>query len=146
MEKCPWTYSRLSAASLQKGSFGLISFSSRILLWSKNNYELLLYGVCKSLFNLLCRFDIFSLFCYFQILRGLYGFCLQQKALPQKSHAFSFFFPSSLNVCSADYQAYLMSRHNTGSPARDSRTFYYLSIFKVLAKPQLLLTGRKWMA
>ena len=98
---------------------------------SVSHYSIYYAGLTSSLFSVI-----------FKYLEG-YMVSVFSRRHFHKNHMPFFFFPSSLNVCSADYQAYLMSRHNTGSPARDSRTFYYHSIFKVLAKPQPLLTGRK---
>ena len=100
---------------------------------SVSHYSIYYAGLTYSLFSVI-----------FKYLEGYMVSVFSRRHFHKNHIPFLFFiFSSSLNVCSADYQAYLMSRHNTGSPARDSRTFYYRSIFKLLAKPQLLLTGRK---
>lgn len=101
---------------------------------SVNHYSIYYAGLTSSLFSVI-----------FKYLEGYMVSIFRRRHFHRNHVPFLFFFSSSLNICSADYQAYLMSRRNTGSLERDSRTFYHLSIFKVLAKPQLLLTGRKSM-
>lgn len=112
---------------------GLKIIKNYCFMVSVNHYSIYYAGLTSSLFSVI-----------FKYLEGYVVSIFSRRHIHRNQMPFLFFFfPSSLNICSADYQAYLMSRHNTGSPERDSRTFYYLSIFKVLAKPQLLLTGRK---